>query len=80
MFNEELQIFIDQSNARRKLFDMKELRLPNDLSEIRMMLEAEGSPENLSMDGKVSVNAYEKRKNFWSKAMTQLNAYEQERG
>jgi len=80
MFNEELQIFIDQSNARRKLFDMKELRLPNDLSEIRMMLEAEGSPENLSMDGKISVNAYEKRKNFWSKAMTQLNAYEQERG
>lgn len=80
MFNEELQIFIDQSNARRKLFDMKELRLPNDLSEIRMMLEAEGSPENLSMDGKISVNAYEKRKNFWSKAMSQLNAYEQERG
>jgi len=80
MFNEELQIFIDQSNARRKLFDMKELRLPNDLSVIRMMLEAEGSPENLSMDGKISVNAYEKRKNFWSKAMSQLNAYEQERG
>ena len=80
MFNEELQIFIDQSNARRKLFDMKELRLPNDLSEIRMMLEAEGSPENLSMDGKVSVNAYEKRKNFWSKAMSQLNAYAEEYG
>jgi len=80
MFNEELQIFIDHFNAKRKLFDIKELRLPNDLSEIRMMLEAEGSPENLSMDGKISVNAYEKRKNFWSKAMTQLNAYEQERG
>jgi hypothetical protein len=80
MFNDELQMFIDQFNAKRKLFDIKELILPNDLPEVRMMMEAEGSPENLSMDGKISVNAYEKRKNFWSKAMTQLSAYEQERG
>jgi len=71
---------MDKFNAKRKLFDMKELMLPNDLAEIRMMMEVEGSPEILSMDGEISREAVEKRTNFWIDAMTQLNAYEEERG
>jgi len=77
--NHELQLYMDKFNAKRKLFDMPDLMLENDFPEILAMMEVEGSPEVLSMDGEISVKAYEKRKNFWSKAMLQLKAFEEER-
>jgi len=62
------------------MFDMKQLMLPNDLPEIRRMMEAEGDPTILSMDGEISVKAYEKRTNIWISAMEQLDYFEKERG
>jgi len=77
--NHELQLYMDKFNAKRKLFDMKELMLENDFPEILAMMEVEGSPEVLSMDGEISVKAYEKRTNIWLAAMEQLKAFEEER-
>jgi len=78
--NYELQLYMDKFNAKRKMFDMKQLMLPNDLPEIRRMMEVEGSPEVLSMDGEISVKAFEKRYRIWLAAMEQLDAFEKERG
>jgi len=78
--NHELQLYMDKFNAKRKLFDMKEVMLPNDLDEIRALMEFEGSPEVLSMDGKISRKAVEKRAKIWYNAMNQLDAFEKERG
>ena len=77
--NYELQGYLDRFNHIRELFDKPPLMLENDYDEILAMMEAEGSPENLSMDGKISVNSYEKRARIWKNAMIQLNAFKEER-